>query len=268
MLASDLYGESLSQRRARFARYALSDLGPLAAELQSVRVSLDEFVLSGSMVMALHGIMVRPGDVDMFVTKDLYGRLLSRKGWEELRPREGHPPMLEWSWFASHRGPRELKLNAWYEWDDDHLGHETGVEVVEEAFASRELVNGWPCISLATLRRWKYMVAPVQAKHFDHVELIDRHEGRSPTLSQAIYMQGEVTWGFSDYDLLRGLYFMLANSLDLQHDTCLSWEWWEGQMRRLQSKGLVWKRPWGERQNVWDLTTVGADLVTRGLELE
>lgn len=247
-----------------------AQLNPLKAELKSAGIiGHDEYVLSGSVVMALHGLDVKPGDVDMFVSERLY-QILKARGWTELRPGPPHhPPMLEW-----HCG--KLQVHCWYVWDDEHHIPGDGDEVVRHAFESMEVVQTWPCMSLKLLRHWKMWVAPMVPKHFAHIEMIDTYlnvtewmESPKFTLEQALWMMSTYTFGYTDYDFLRPLYFMLDDSRSISNETGWSWEWVEAQYRRLQRAGLVWKRPMEHRRwSVWDLTEYGARVVESGLELE
>lgn len=137
----------------------------LSAELWKAGLSVDDYVLVGTTVMWLHQLLLRVGDIDMFVSEDGYAKLKSR-GWDEEWPTEGDPPMLAWNCDGQ-------RVNAWHRWDDRHIGG----EIVAEAFANREFVNGFPCVSLVVLKRWKAIAA--RPKDITHIALIEGRERKA-----------------------------------------------------------------------------------------
>lgn len=102
------------------------------------------YAVFGTGVMYLHGIREELGDVDLFVTKELYEALRDHRGWEE-REAEHRPPNLElalpgvppfhatWQW--ADQGVWTPDIDAIIHWDHD-------------------LVQGWPCQKLGQLARW------------------------------------------------------------------------------------------------------------------
>lgn len=73
-------------------------LALLHAELEDAAARPErDVVLFGSAVLKMHGLIERtPGDVDAFVTPELWQTLRRRPRWAELEPREGDPRLLEW----------------------------------------------------------------------------------------------------------------------------------------------------------------------------
>lgn len=133
----------------------------LSLELSLAGVDREDYVFIGTTVMWLHQLLLRVGDIDMFVAPTAY-RKLKAHGWSEETPTPGDPPMLAWDCDGQ-------RVNAWWEWDDRHIGG----EIVNEAFATREWVCGYPCVPLTVLKRWK--VEAGRPKDRTHVALIDNH---------------------------------------------------------------------------------------------
>jgi hypothetical protein len=148
---------------------ALTFLSPLGSELRAAAVPASDYVLFGSAVLMLHGIRHVGGDVDVFVTAEAWLTLVNERRWRVHLPRRDDPPFAE----AHVLG---VPVHAFYAWDGRH---EFGRDIVADAFASRELVQGWPCQSLALLRDWKrnLYAANVHPKHGRDVELIDAYLG-------------------------------------------------------------------------------------------
>src|SRR4051794_8307210 len=67
------------------------------------------WVLTGSAAMAVCGIPVEPGDVDMFMRPWVYEKALVRRGGRETSPAPNAPPMLVWE-------GGELPVSAWWRW--------------------------------------------------------------------------------------------------------------------------------------------------------
>lgn len=101
------------------------------------------------------------------------------------------------------------------------------------------------------------------------------HDALMVVLGQVQITDPVMGYPCTDFDLLRPLYFMLNDARSMQNESCLRWEWWEAQMKRMERAGLViWRRlpgtglSGGGQNWVWDLTTEGAKLVQRGLARE
>jgi hypothetical protein len=112
----------------------LTDLEKTLRKLREAIVQVGgegEYTIFGSAALIKRGILDRePGDLDVMVTKRLWGRLLNRKGWEVETPKAGDPPMLvrsdwpvlvniffDWSSPAAEIDPEYLLKTS--EWTDD-----------------------------------------------------------------------------------------------------------------------------------------------------
>lgn len=151
---------------------ALTFLSPLERELRAARIAPSEYLLFGSAVLMLHGIRHVGGDVDLFVTPEAWLVLVNERHWRVHVPRPDDPPFAE-----AH--VLDVPVHAFYAWDGRH---EFGRDIVADAFATREDVQGWPCQALELLRDWKrnLYAANVHAKHGRDVELIDSYLARVP----------------------------------------------------------------------------------------
>lgn len=157
--------------------------GVLDACLSAVHASDDEYVLFGSAVMYLHGIDVGrpPGDVDVFVSRRVWGALLGSTGAAVRTPRADDPPFLEWD---MEDGPN---LHMFYEW----TARDAPRISAAECFASAERVGvrsqvwgiascrdlPWQCISLLVLRKHKQKphFSKDMAKHEGDLAILDAH---------------------------------------------------------------------------------------------
>lgn len=117
------------------------------AELAECGGSGGGWAFIGSAAMAAAGLMVEPGDVDIFVRPWLW-EVMGRRGWREEYPNPEHPPMMTW-----HDGERPV--SAWWEWHHDsrwRIEEPTVGEVLDDA---RRLANGVWIMNLETLGVWK-----------------------------------------------------------------------------------------------------------------
>lgn len=163
-------------------------LGVLDACLSVANASDDEYVLFGSVVMHLHGIDVGrpPGDVDVFVSRRVWGALLGSTGAAVRTPRAEDPPFLEWD---MEDGPN---LHMFYEWAsrDDHWITAEDCFAAAEPVGVRFVAHGrdavlaayankvpWQCISLALLRQHKSKPfrSADMAKHAADLAILDAH---------------------------------------------------------------------------------------------
>lgn len=86
-------------------------LALLAHEIEAVGGE-QEYAIFGSTAIALRGIISRePDDIDVFVTKRVWGALLDRPGWQVETPNAGDPPILT--------RPCSNDLNLFFGWRDD-----------------------------------------------------------------------------------------------------------------------------------------------------
>ena len=139
----------------------------LADDMRDAGVGNDAWLLTGSVVLWLHGIRESVGDIDVFVTPEAWDRLnahvdVDGKGWEIVTPNPDHPPLLR-------KKIMGVTVDAWKEW-----AHPQDM-TVEYAFATREIKAGYPVMSLDALREWKTKLT--HPKHAADVKLIDEATG-------------------------------------------------------------------------------------------
>jgi hypothetical protein len=148
---------------------------PLEATLFNLGANFDvseawsEHVLFGSTPLIMRGILDRePGDVDVFVTKRVWGRLLSRPGWDWLTPQENHPPIL-----VAHL---PLETHLFFEWRDPACEMDA-----EELIRTAEHLGNWRCVSVEEALRVKEDAYawlardPKVAKHGPDIEIIKQY---------------------------------------------------------------------------------------------
>lgn len=144
-------------------------LDALFVALERVDAQPYEYVLFGSAVLYLHDIRDGDtvGDIDVFVSRRVWGALMAVDGAHVLTPRAGDPPLLEFR--------TSPPLHLFYEWTSRDAEWIT----YHECWASAEAVRGWQCASLAEIRRHKAKSfemnsdSPLHQKHARDVELID-----------------------------------------------------------------------------------------------
>lgn len=135
------------------------------------RFDMDDFVLFGSTVLWLHGIRDEIGDVDVFVTRGMWGRIVSLGKLVATveTPRAGDPPYLA----VGVHPP----IHVFYEWTERDAEWLT----VEECFESAEIVGGWPCIPVEMVRKHKTLAhshnlgSEAHEKHARDLALIDEY---------------------------------------------------------------------------------------------
>lgn len=144
-------------------------LDTLLVLLERTQARDDEYVLFGSAVLYLHGLREPDtvGDVDVFVSRRVWGALLADQMSYVLTPQAGDPPMIE--------RVTEPPLHLFYDWTARDAGWITRAG----CFAAAEKVRGWQCVSLATIRSHKvgaYDANRASARHAKHrrdIALID-----------------------------------------------------------------------------------------------
>ena len=143
-------------------------LDKLGTYLRHAGAPTREYVLFGSAVLFLHGL--RPagtvGDLDVFVSRRVWGNLLALPSVDVLTPRADDPPLLEI--------PGITPIHVFYDWTarDDWLD-------VRECFRSAEPVRSWQCCSLQWLLDVKRGAVAVNGheKHARDIPIIERHLG-------------------------------------------------------------------------------------------
>lgn len=135
----------------------------------------------GSTPMGLAGIR-EVGDVDAFVSRGVFERLVRRDGWVLLRPREDDPPLLE---FVTAWGP----LHVFYEWTERDASWVSAAMCWEAAVVWRApLLWMIPMVTVARIKagclgtlaaQGVDPVGTVWEKHVTDLELL-RRRGVSP----------------------------------------------------------------------------------------
>lgn len=136
----------------------------LVDDLYDAGVGGNDWLLTGSIVLWLHGLRQDVGDIDMFVTPKAWDRLNAHldyngRWWKIVVPNPEHPPLLRkkitWG----------MTVDAWKEW-----AHPQDM-TVEHAFATREVFKGFSVMGLTTLRDWKMKLS--DPKHPRDVKIIN-----------------------------------------------------------------------------------------------
>jgi hypothetical protein len=110
----------------------------------------DEVAMFGSASLVLRGIIDRqPGDIDLLVTRRVWGRLLDRPGWEALTPRADDPPYL------CRLLEGGIPASVFYAWRDPWLQINVEDEINEREQVLTELGKPWPCVPIYNVRRHK-----------------------------------------------------------------------------------------------------------------
>jgi hypothetical protein len=126
-----------------------------------------EYVLFGSLPLILRGILWRdPHDIDVFVTKRVWGALLAREDtWHVETPDAGNPPILvsdKWN----------IPVHLFYEW----AGADDDIEAAE-SIQQPDIVDGWRCVSVSTALRMKEAAFKRgHSKHWADILAIDAYQ--------------------------------------------------------------------------------------------
>lgn len=94
----------------------VDSLGTLVLELRSVEgTGRLQSVIFGSSALAVREIIDRtPDDIDVMVSKRVWGALLPRQGWRVETPDAGNPPILTYDRTANH-------LHLFFDWRDERV---------------------------------------------------------------------------------------------------------------------------------------------------
>lgn len=163
-------------------RFELS-LMYLARHLRrSSALKLNEYCIFGSAALVIRGIIDRePGDIDVFVSKRVWGDLLPQAPWKVETPNAGDPPIL-----AFNNLP--IRLHLFYDWRDDQV--EIDVESLlygdKGELVTSEQYGSWRVATVEEVLRHKeaalaYGSAAVQ-KHRPDIEACRIHLGLSPVV--------------------------------------------------------------------------------------
>lgn len=142
-------------------------LAILAHEIESVRGQA-EYAIFGSTALRLRGIIDRePDDIDVVVSKRVWGELLPRLGWHVDTPRAGDPPILS--------RPCGNELHLFYDWRDDAV-----VIDVNYVIETAEKVDGFRLATVEEVLRHKRAAYacleffPKVAKHAPDIAACER----------------------------------------------------------------------------------------------
>jgi hypothetical protein len=154
----------------------MTELERLTRTLNMLDLPKDQYLVGGSAVMVLNDIERELGDLDLFVTTDLWFKL-SRQvhgyscpepTWELVIPEVGShrqfdPPVLR-------RHYLDLKIDAFFNWR--RRGDSTDI-LLHQIWEDREYPHGYPATTLDLLFFWK--AATAREKDLRDLELISRH---------------------------------------------------------------------------------------------
>jgi hypothetical protein len=134
---------------------------------------LNEHVVFGSASLVLREIIDRSvGDLDVIVTRRVWGALLARPRWRWLTPKAGDPPILERPIGLAH----EIPIHAFFDWHDPAVEIDCG-----DLLARAELVGDFwlaPVEDVLEHKRQAYACLaefPQVAKHGPDIKAIERH---------------------------------------------------------------------------------------------
>lgn len=148
-------------------------LDTLFALLERADARDGEYVLFGSAVLYLHGLRdpETVGDIDVFVSRRVWGAIFSQPLSFVRTPGVEDPPFIE--------RVTDPALHIFYDWTPRDAEWMT----MRECFDTAEQVRGWQCASLATIRGHKVGASKANpgserhAKHLRDVALIDARTG-------------------------------------------------------------------------------------------
>lgn len=126
-----------------------------------------DYVIFGSASLAMRGILDRePGDIDVFMTRKLWGRLLANEDWIVETPKATHPPILS-------NKTLPITVNAFFDWSNEFADMDAA-----HLIANKEWIwyNYWvyPVVSVQEALRVKEAAAYLggHAKHLPDIEVI------------------------------------------------------------------------------------------------
>lgn len=105
----------------------------------------EEYAIFGSTPLILAGIIDRdPGDVDIAVSKRVWGQLLDFGQWEVQTPNAGDPPILVFDRVGY------LPIHLFYEWSDPMVEIDIP-KLIKDAW----IIEGYRCATLKEILRHK-----------------------------------------------------------------------------------------------------------------
>lgn len=136
----------------RLADVALSWLrDELASACNGIDPVHRHYCLFGSAVMYLHGMDIKPDDIDLFVSPALYDELRDYRGWQEIEEDERKGSYIEIG--AGFLPP----LRATWYWKPGNLYPPPIVDLLYNPGVT-ETVQGWPCQPLSMLADWYWKI--------------------------------------------------------------------------------------------------------------
>jgi len=117
-----------------------------------------EFVLFGGSSLAIRSIR-KAGDIDLFVTKDLFDKLFAR-GWVKTSQQNRQPYLI------NDKGP--LSMQAFHVWEGG-----SWLPSIDDYINYPEIVEGIPFMPLKELYKWKTVTR--RPKDLVDIKLIDKY---------------------------------------------------------------------------------------------
>jgi hypothetical protein len=119
----------------------------LEHELRWSEARTDEACIFGSASLVMRGVIDRePGDIDVFVSRRVWGILLAH-GWGWETPDAGNPPMLI-------RTVAGKKICLWFDWSDPWLSIDVTALLREHDHVEFD-GSIWPLVPLSEAKRHK-----------------------------------------------------------------------------------------------------------------
>jgi hypothetical protein len=133
-----------------------------------------------------------PGDVDVFVTRRVWGRLLERPGWEVLTPKAGDPPILSFADYTINPdflvGESSIPLSLFYDWSDRFVEMDAQ-DLIRKASSVKWEVFDFRCIPVEDALAHKQFALQYSSqyvqKHIPDIAIIEEYLDRGESLRQA-----------------------------------------------------------------------------------
>lgn len=141
---------------------------------------LGDYAIFGSTALILRGIINRaPGDIDVFVSRRVWGALLPDRRWWVETPNAGDPPILSLK--------SEINLNLFFAWRDDMVDIDATKLIEKDSeLVTSERYGSWRCATVEEVLRHKEAAlscgSPAVQKHRPDIEACRIYLGGSSVM--------------------------------------------------------------------------------------
>jgi hypothetical protein len=129
-----------------------------------------QYALFGSASLVLRGILDRePGDIDVHVTKRVWGTLLARPNWYWETPKAGDPPILALD--------ASITIHAFFEWSDTFVEMDVPALIsnAEDVPYGGNVYRCIPVIDALQHKRDAVNYDPKKSKHIPDIQIIEEY---------------------------------------------------------------------------------------------